>query len=207
MSTILKEKEAIRFKDTEEQAQYEKEYKLPFTINKLEKKDIFSSGLPKECWETIVSIQDAEGEIFVEVEEDSIIVLESFFGIRDGGELVLIEDGYLKPFEFFCVSIKSEMTQAEIETGLLNEVNPALKGFTPGKEKHLRRYADSISIQYELTAIGSIGPYPYSGNPTLTPPKNEVVSLGINVPALKWSKGKTFLIVKDLTKDKWVKER
>jgi len=71
----FKKGDFVKFKDEKEQASYENEYPMPYLVSKSEKRDIYSSGLDEGCWEEIVSVQDAKGEIFAEEEADNLCKL------------------------------------------------------------------------------------------------------------------------------------
>lgn len=77
MQKALNVGDPVRFDYLDEQISYEKDFKIPFTVAKTEKKDLYSSGLPMECWETVITVQDANGEIVAEVEDDSLILLDT----------------------------------------------------------------------------------------------------------------------------------
>lgn len=72
----FKNGDPVRFDWETEQIEKESEFKIPFTVSKTEKKDIYSSGLPMECWENIVTVVDANGEVVGETEEDELVLLD-----------------------------------------------------------------------------------------------------------------------------------
>lgn len=89
------------------------------------------------------------------------------------------------------VSISEEATTNEIKQNLPT-------GYSFASEKHLQSYKDSWQAQTRGTviALGSIGPYPYSGNPGWTV-EGEIKSFGIPLDNLKWSKDSLFLLMRD----------
>lgn len=104
-------------------------------------------------------------------------------------EDVIVVDGKCRVARI--ISIPEEATSEEIKQNL-----PA--GFSLAKDKHLMAYKDMRTPQAHGTiiALGSVGPYPYSGNPAFTT-EGKIVSLGISEDKLKWGEGALFLLLRD----------
>jgi hypothetical protein len=77
MENKFKNGDPVRFDWETEQIEKESEFKIPFTVSKTEPKDIYSSGLPMECWENIVTVVDVNGEVVAETEEDELVLLDA----------------------------------------------------------------------------------------------------------------------------------
>lgn len=57
---------SVVFSNPTEQSAHEEENPTPYTIETSEMKDLYNSGLPEDCWDQVVSIKDANGEIFID---------------------------------------------------------------------------------------------------------------------------------------------
>jgi hypothetical protein len=75
MSQKFKTGDSVVFKNMNEQIENEQDNPTPYTIDTSEMKDLYNSGLPEDCWDEIVSIKDANGEVFVDFVEATDISL------------------------------------------------------------------------------------------------------------------------------------
>ncbi|MCX6756471.1 MAG: hypothetical protein NTX85_03970 [Candidatus Nomurabacteria bacterium] len=73
----IKAGDSVRFDYIDEQIEKEREFQIPFTVLKVEKKDLYSSGLPMENWEDIATVVDANGKVVAEIEDFELILLDS----------------------------------------------------------------------------------------------------------------------------------
>lgn len=73
MANQFKEGDVVKFKNQAEQKEHEKDNSPPFSVESSKKKDIYDSGLSEECcWEEIVSVRNAKGEVFTVEEADNL---------------------------------------------------------------------------------------------------------------------------------------
>jgi len=72
MAKQFNKSDVVQFRDKDEQAYHEKENPSPYSVASSTMKDLYNSGLPEDCWEEIVSVQDANGDIFAEMEAEAL---------------------------------------------------------------------------------------------------------------------------------------
>jgi hypothetical protein len=75
MAKQFKEGDLIQYKDSELQRKNEKENPTPFSVFSSNLKDLYNSGLPMDCWDEIVEVQNSNGEVFDEVEAADLVGL------------------------------------------------------------------------------------------------------------------------------------
>ncbi len=93
MSQKFKKGDFVRFDWVAEQIEYEKIFKIPFTVNEVHKGDFYSVGLSEDLFEEIITVQDSEGVIFAEIVEDDLILLR--FPQVDPTEFSLHDDCFI----------------------------------------------------------------------------------------------------------------
>ncbi|MCK4540271.1 hypothetical protein KAU09_03915 [Candidatus Parcubacteria bacterium] len=72
MTKLFTEGDIVEYKDKDWQTKMEEDHPAPFSVNKSEMEDVYSSGFPEDYWEEIVTVQDANGEVCDEVEADDL---------------------------------------------------------------------------------------------------------------------------------------
>ena len=87
------------------------------------------------------------------------------------------------------IMLKNDLTEGVIEAIIAKNEKYFLVGFDELKAFH-EQYPN---VRHQITALGSIGPHPYSGHPTITA-EGKVISLRLPVANLIWSSGTKILI-------------
>lgn len=72
MAQRFKEGDLVQYKDPNTQSEQEEMFPTPYSVYSSKMEDIYGSGLPEDCWEEIVCIQDSNDKVFDEVEADDL---------------------------------------------------------------------------------------------------------------------------------------